>query len=476
MAAVELERESVRRELERVLQSAGFARNERLCRFLRFVVERNLEGCPEDLKESLIGIHVFGRSPGFDTKLDPVVRTEARRLRARLGEYYAGAGTGAAVIIDLPKGGYVPVIRFSAPVAAAASSAPTTGPPAIRRWGIVPLAFGLVFVCLAAIGWIWLGGTRRRQPAGDSPAYDLYLRARAAEMQRALSGAELSIDLFEQAIAKDPSFAPAYAGLAAMEAARSAFDRFNPPERALMIAKGWAAAQKSMRLDSRLADAYDGLAMMQARDAQWQPAERSFRRAIAIAPSEPLWRNHFALFLLLPLGRIQDAIDQLGYAEALDPANKTTHNGLHRALRAIGKYDDADFQCRRATENNRQMSQCWAETYLRQGKNVEAIRVLETAWGDDLLNMGAESLGVVYARTGRREDAERIAANAPRTGSKALIFAALGDKDRTFEILAEWVPAGPTRIGRELIDPEFAFLRGDPRLSALRKKVGLPER
>jgi serine/threonine-protein kinase len=379
------------------------------------------------------------------------------------------------VIIDLPKGGYVPVIRFLAPVAPVATSAPTAGPPAIKRWGIGPLAFGVVFVCLVAVGWMVLGGARR-QPAGDSPAYDLYLRARSAEMQRATSGVELSVDLFEQAIAKDPSFAPAYAGLAAMEGARSAFDRFNPPERAEMIAKGWAAAEKAMRLDSRLADAYDGLAMMQARQAQWEPAERSFRRAIALAPRDPLWRNHFALFLLLPLGRIQDAIDQLRYAEALDPANKTTHNGLHRALRAIGKYDDADFHCRRAAEGNQQMSQCWAEIYLRQGKKVDAIRVLEAAWGHDLLIMGAESLGVAYALAGRTEEAERIASNAPRAGSKALIFAALGDKDRTFEILAEWVPAGPTRIGRDLIDPEFAFLRGDPRLSALRKKVGLPER
>ena len=89
--------------------------------------------------------------------------------------------------------------------------------------------------------------------------------------------------------------------------------------------------------------------------------------------------------------------------------------------------------------------------------------------------MGAESLGVAYARAGRSQDAERVAAMAPRPASKVLIFAALRDKARTFEFLDQMVPMGPTRVGRELIYPEFAFLRGDPRLKALRTRVGLPE-
>jgi hypothetical protein len=64
----------------------------------------------------------------------------------------------------------------------------------------------------------------------------------------------------------------------------------------------------------------------------------------------------------------------------------------------------------------------------------------------------------------------------PRPASKARIFAALGDKDRTFEALKQMVPMGPTRIGRDvLISSEYAFLRGDPRLKDLRQKVGLPE-
>jgi len=334
-----LEGQIVRQHLENVLKSPGFARNERLSRFLRFIVEGHLEGRYEELKESIIGIEVFGRKPDYDTKLDPIVRTEARRLRARLSEYHKVAGADAAVVIDLPKGGYVPVVRRPEPVSHAATPAPGSAPLPLRRRHLPVLALGGVVVILAAVGW-----TRLRPPHNTQPsaAYDLYLRARTSEMRPAASGVQVSIDLFEQAIAKDSSFAPAYAGLAAMEAARSAFDRFSPSERGQMIAKGWAAAEMAIRLDSRLADAHDGLAMMQARQAQWHLAEHSFRHAIELAPRDPLWRNHLAIFLLLPLGRVQDAIDQLRSAEVLDPGLNATHYGLDLALRAIGKFEDAE--------------------------------------------------------------------------------------------------------------------------------------
>ena len=112
MSAVELAGAgAVRRELERVLESPGFARNERISRFLRFVVERHLGGRDHELKESVLGTEVFGRSPDYDPKRDPIVRTEAGRLRSRLIEYYAREGRDNALVIDLPKGGYGPVFH-----------------------------------------------------------------------------------------------------------------------------------------------------------------------------------------------------------------------------------------------------------------------------------------------------------------------------------------------------------------------------
>jgi TolB-like protein len=129
MAAAEFEVQAARRQLERVLASAGFSRNERLARFLHFVVEQHLEGKDDEIKESVIALEVFGRGPDHDPKQDSIVRTEAARLRARLGEYYLGEGKNDALVIELPKGGYAPVFRLAAVEPATTSSGPAINSP-----------------------------------------------------------------------------------------------------------------------------------------------------------------------------------------------------------------------------------------------------------------------------------------------------------------------------------------------------------
>jgi hypothetical protein len=102
---------AILQELELVLSSAGFVRNERQSHFLRFLVECQLEGRGAELKESVIAVEVFGRAPDYDPRLDAIVRTEAVRLRARLHKYYAQDGRHDSVVIELPKGGYRPLFR-----------------------------------------------------------------------------------------------------------------------------------------------------------------------------------------------------------------------------------------------------------------------------------------------------------------------------------------------------------------------------
>src|SRR5215471_10086176 len=94
---------AVHEELERVLASAGFVRNERICGFLRFVVEQKLAGKADQLKESIIGVEVFGRPPDYDVRQDSVVRTEAAKVRARLAQYYTAEGAADPVVIAIPK-------------------------------------------------------------------------------------------------------------------------------------------------------------------------------------------------------------------------------------------------------------------------------------------------------------------------------------------------------------------------------------
>jgi tetratricopeptide (TPR) repeat protein len=99
---------SVQEELQRILASPTFLNARRPSQFLRFIVEGTLAG-EDRIKEYLIGVEVFDRPQDYDPKDDPVVRIEAGRLRKKLAEYYAGPGANDSIIIELPKGGYVPV-------------------------------------------------------------------------------------------------------------------------------------------------------------------------------------------------------------------------------------------------------------------------------------------------------------------------------------------------------------------------------
>jgi len=106
----------VRAQLDRILASATFREAERASRFLRFVVERALEGRAGEIKENVIAVEVLGRNPSFDPKSDPIVRTEAGRLRTRLTSYYDAEGKADELLIVLPKGGYVPAFSARLPV------------------------------------------------------------------------------------------------------------------------------------------------------------------------------------------------------------------------------------------------------------------------------------------------------------------------------------------------------------------------
>ena len=103
--------ELVRIQMAKILSSRGFARNDRLSGFLRFVVEQELSGRADELKESTIGVELLGRRPDYDVRQDSVVRNEAGKLRARLAEYYVAEGAADELIIELPKGGYKPAFR-----------------------------------------------------------------------------------------------------------------------------------------------------------------------------------------------------------------------------------------------------------------------------------------------------------------------------------------------------------------------------
>ena len=102
---------AIREHLSGLLSSGAFAQVDRLKRFLRYVVEEALAGRSEKLKEYSIGVEVFDRVVSFDPRTDPIVRVQARRLRARLSRFYEEEGRQAEIGIELPKGSYAPVFH-----------------------------------------------------------------------------------------------------------------------------------------------------------------------------------------------------------------------------------------------------------------------------------------------------------------------------------------------------------------------------
>jgi TolB-like protein/Flp pilus assembly protein TadD len=129
---------TISEQLNRILTSATFVNSGRLSRFLRFTVERATEGRADELKEYSLALSVFDKRDSFDSRFDPIVRVEAGRLRTRLKRYYETEGREDPVVIDLPKGSYVP--RFASPQPAAppiASATPSYSPNSIA---VLPFA------------------------------------------------------------------------------------------------------------------------------------------------------------------------------------------------------------------------------------------------------------------------------------------------------------------------------------------------
>ncbi len=119
--SVEVDRHLCEEEVKRVLSSDAFTKAPRLCSFLLYVCENSLEGRADELTEQQIGIHVFGRSPGFNSGEDTIVRGTARHLRSRLELYYQEAGKDDPIRINIPKGGYVASFQLIAEPAPAVS-------------------------------------------------------------------------------------------------------------------------------------------------------------------------------------------------------------------------------------------------------------------------------------------------------------------------------------------------------------------
>jgi hypothetical protein len=146
----EADREAILEQLERILASAAFRNSKRYSKLLQHVVNRALDGHPEDLKERTIGVDVFGRAPDYDTNTDHVVRSVAGEVRRRLAQYYMESGHEGEIRIELLPGCYIPQFRLPKEEAVETAVADVTLPKSLP-WRTVFLSGFLVLAALAGV-------------------------------------------------------------------------------------------------------------------------------------------------------------------------------------------------------------------------------------------------------------------------------------------------------------------------------------
>jgi TolB-like protein/thioredoxin-like negative regulator of GroEL len=317
-----------------------------------------------------------------------------------------------------------------------------------------------------------LGRGRRRYEANEE-AYELYLRARANADPVGPARARVAAGLFEQVIAKDPAFAPAYAGLAEAWAAISVGrgEASEAPDRAFAIMQ--PAAEKALQLDPRLAEAHAALGVVRSRERNWKEAEAAFHRAIDLNPSLSSVRMNFVQSTLWQQGKVDESLRQNRAALRSDPLSLDVQRQLAHLLVSAERYDESLEIGRRvlaAEPDHVHARQVFARALFHKGDREEAIKRFEQL-GTRSQNM----LGYAYAASGRRAEAEAIAVerkNFPAT--VALVHAGLGNKDEAFKALERMADERDPRVGQYLTYPELAGLRGDPRMEALRRTLAQP--
>ncbi len=308
-------------------------------------------------------------------------------------------------------------------------------------------------------------------------AYDAYLRGVVALNARDLGTAA---GFLEQAVAKDPVYAKAYAALAEVYALDGAYTT-RPP--APFDSKARAAALRALELDSTLAEAHAALALVvQNYDWNWQLAEREFRRAIALNPSYATAHQWYAEHLMW-LGRFDEALRESERARELDPQSLIIAADNGAILYFSRDYDRAIEKLRSVLNLDPQVGRAHliVDAYLVRGRFADALADLDQ---DTSARLNPWTLGLraeVYGRAGQPALAQRalraLVAATKRDPVRAWLFfqayLGMGDKEAALTWLERAYAEHDNAMTTLKVDPLLDPLRGDPRFQRLLVRVGL---
>ena len=317
----------------------------------------------------------------------------------------------------------------------------------------------------------------------DPVAYQLYLRARHATLKRTREGYGQATQYLRQAIARDPAYAQAYAGLADAYVWQAYWGYLPSAE---TYAQAVEAARKALAIDDRAAEAHAALGWLHLyKDWNWGESEQAYQRALALDPTSA---DIHALYgeSLGTKRRFDEAIAEVRKGAALDPLSSRITVSLGFLLTNAGRYDEAIQILKQAAELDPDFTLPrldLARAYRLAGMAdlaiAESRRMLDS--GDPL---GPTFLAAAYGRAGRKREAmpllqQMIAKGRQSTGESfkiALVYASMSERDSAFEWLEKAFAEHDTFLPWLNSDPDFEPLRGDPRFEALIRRIGIPSR
>ena len=323
-----------------------------------------------------------------------------------------------------------------------------------------------------------------RRYTDNNDAYQLYLKGRFHFAKRNKPDVERSVEYFKQAIALDPNFALAYSALADSYNGMTAYP-YMAPKQAIPLAK--AAANRALEIDPTLAEAHTALAnSLACFDWNWKEAEQEFRRAVELNPNDAGTHWRYGMFYLMPVGRLEEAIAEGKRSLELEPLDLNHGANLSGLYFYAGRYDEALEQARQvhSLDANFIVGR-WAlsQVYIQKGMYAEAIELNEKALQTEPTNpVFLRFAGIAYAKAGRRPDAEKIIDRFREIAKTqyvmsyhlALIYSALGDKDKAITELENAFNEHDYLLPRIKVEPFLDPLRNEPQFQELITRMRFP--
>jgi serine/threonine protein kinase/tetratricopeptide (TPR) repeat protein len=331
--------------------------------------------------------------------------------------------------------------------------------------------------------------TRLAKSSATNPeVYQLYLKGRYHENQESAAGLKKAVEYFEEAIDKDPGYALAYAGLADSYSTLGGGWQYLAPSDSFPKAK--AAAMKSLELDDTLPEAHVALGYASFFDWDWPTAEREFKRAIELNPNSAVSHVRYAEYLGTK-ARFNEGMAEAQRAQELDPLSATIATELGFAYLYTRQYDESIAQFQKALDldpNAAALRASLAWAYAMKRMYPQALAEYDKIADQDKVvavenNSIAGGLGWIYAVSGRRADALKIAQEFRDLSSHAYvdfyavaeIYAGLGDKDEAFRWLEKAYQQHSPTMCFLRADWFWYGMRSDPRYADLLRRIGLPQ-